>query len=237
MSLTISKRTRTLTDEVYSEWTEWAVTTDSPPYNNTDILEYKITSDYDNNVDFDEKYYEVYGKIMAEAIKDGTPYKESIDYISSEFENFNLTDIQKADLTVKYIASITNPVTIQAMQVAMSLADKDLKAPNEIAMQEVQKDIAIATKPDKVAISEWQEKTAEENYNYAREKAIALPQSIIFNNYSKTLDYFKEAYGQHKIGGGTITQSMWTPPLEVAKALMTSNTNYDFNYTAPTTSE
>jgi len=181
-------------------------------------------------VNFKTNYLSIYGELMAEAIKDGTPYKQSINYLSEQFDNFNISDKEKATLTAQYMANVTNAVTIQAMQLAMGLTDKDLKADNEIAMQQIQKEIAEATKPDKIAISGWQKDTAEENYNYAKEKAIALPESVTYNNWIKGATILGDWLGQHKLGGGTIDTSMTVPIYETVKALMLSETSYTFSF-------
>jgi len=237
MSVLITKRTRTLTDGKYSEWSEWVSSIDSPPYNNTDLIEYKILSEYDSLINFKREYFLIYATLMQEATKEGTPYSSSLAQLKEEFETRSITEEQKAILTAQYMANITNSVTLQAMQMAMTLTDREIKTPNEFALQSIQKEIAEQTKLDKIEISKWQEKTSEENYNYAKEKAIALPASVIFNNWSKALDYFSESYGQHKIGGGVITPSMWAVPLDIAKAISLSDVNYDFTYGNVTPSE
>jgi hypothetical protein len=59
-TITIEKRTRTL---ITDDWSDWAETTDVPPYTNTDILEYRSIdesyisiTDLTNNVQTSDKY-------------------------------------------------------------------------------------------------------------------------------------------------------------------------------------
>jgi len=48
MAITIEKRTRSL---VTDPWGTWAETTDTPPYNNTDLVEYKVAEEADIQID------------------------------------------------------------------------------------------------------------------------------------------------------------------------------------------
>ena len=42
MSIIIEKRTRATIDD---QWSNWSETTDTPPYNNTDLIEYRVAND------------------------------------------------------------------------------------------------------------------------------------------------------------------------------------------------
>lgn len=230
-TITIYKRTRTevtpATDPVtYNPWSDWTITTDVPPYNNTLLVEYKL----ENDVSFKDTYLNNYSLLMSEALKSETPYDKAVTYMNEQLENLSISPKEEALLKAQFMANITNSITINAMQMAMSLTDKNHKFNYELVLQKAQADVAEATMQDKIDISKYQKETSEQNYIYAKEKAVALPASIVFNNWTKSLSYFSEAYGQHKIGGGTITESMWKPPLEIAKALMLSDVNYNFTF-------
>lgn len=47
MALNILKRTRTLTDSVYSDWSAWSATTDAAPYVDTELIEYRVDTALD----------------------------------------------------------------------------------------------------------------------------------------------------------------------------------------------
>jgi len=47
VSIIIEKRTRATIDD---QWSNWSETTDTPPYNNTDLIEYRVA----NNIDIDD---------------------------------------------------------------------------------------------------------------------------------------------------------------------------------------
>ena len=72
MTLKIEKRTRVLSTEA---WSSWAVTTDAPPYTNTELVEYRMESDriikieeLTSNVKMDPATFEVTGDGVFDSI-------------------------------------------------------------------------------------------------------------------------------------------------------------------------
>jgi len=45
MAISIQQRTRSLTNDVYSDWSDWFETTEAPPYNNNDLSEYRVNDE------------------------------------------------------------------------------------------------------------------------------------------------------------------------------------------------
>ncbi len=75
MAINILKRTRTLSDDVYSEWSEWETTSDAAPYVNTDLIEYKL----DNAVEFKPKYEANFASILGQPIAAIVPTAKALE--------------------------------------------------------------------------------------------------------------------------------------------------------------
>ncbi len=224
MSIVIQKRIRTeitpVTDpKTYNTWGSWADTTEAAPYTNTDLVEYQTT----DGVNFKSKYLSAYSELMVEAIKDGSPYKESINFMSTELDNLGVSASDKGTLTAQFMANVTTSITNNAMQIALTLADKDLKAENEVTMSDISKDIAVAGKDDKIEMIALQKYNLQATKDYTVEKKTQLINSVKFNNMTKSFEGFEGLYGQHKLGGGTITPSMWAVPYKIGKQLANSD--------------
>lgn len=243
----IQKRTRTevspATNPVtYNAWSDWAVTTDAPPYTNTVLIEFQST----DSTDFKGKYLAAFSELTAEAIKDGSPYKESINFMGTELAKLGVSEADKGTLTAQFMANITTSITNNAMQIALTITDKNLKAESEVAItannrskSDVETEVAVATKQNKIKTIEHQEANVLAQKDYTVEKKTQLINTVKFNNMSQSLEFFKDMYGQHKLGSGTITTSMWIPPLTIAKFLAKSDLTgmAETTFAAITTSE
>lgn len=82
---------------------------------------------------FDQQTLTIYGNLLQEAVKDGTPYDVTKTYMVDQFKTFNLTGKETAEITANMMATITAKITSDAMQVALGISDKMLKNPQEVA--------------------------------------------------------------------------------------------------------
>lgn len=204
MSINISKRTRTLVDEVYGEWSVWTATNDIPPYLNTDLIQYQIDKA------FETTFLEVFSNVMSAAITSDTPYQKTLDYLQSELDDDNLTPKEKANLKAQVMANITTSITNNAMTLAMQLANKELRLSDELAILNNQRTISDATVQFKIDQTEQQAENTKQAALFTKEKVTQLIKAAKDNNRIQAGKILEELFGQHKIGGGTITQDMFT---------------------------
>jgi len=145
MSINIEKRTRAevtpATDPVtYTDWSEWSSTTDSAPYENTSLVEYRIDKA------FETSFLEVFPSLMSAAISTDTPYQKTLDYLQTELDDSNLTPAEKANLKAQVMANITTSITNNAMSLAMQMTEKEIKIGTELDILISQKDYSVAQK-------------------------------------------------------------------------------------------
>ncbi len=205
MSINIHKRIRTLTDEVYSDWSEWEITTDTPPYNNTSLVEYKTSSTYK------ESTLSTFADLMATSISESTPYSKTLDYLQTEFDEDNLTPKEKATLKAQVMSNITSSITNYAMQLSPTIANKELRITDELAMLLNQRDISDSTKQYKIDQAKEQAENIKQNALFVKEKITQLVKAAKDNNRIQAGKILEELFGQHSIAnGGVITQDMFT---------------------------
>ena len=228
MSLNILKRTRVeavpATDPItYEEWSEWSITNDAPPYTDTLLVQYKTEDD----ASFKENYLLNLSDVMSAATADGTPYKEAIAFIESAFDEDSLTPYERASLKSQTMANIAVSTTNSSMQMAFSITDKDAKFTDELAVvdanrriRESEATIASGTVQYKIDLSLEQLNATVASKNNTIEKTTQLIEGVKFNNKIESLKAINALYGQHKLGGGTITSSMWSLPFAVVDQLL-----------------
>jgi len=213
MQISIQQRTRTLTNGVYSAWSAWATTTELPPYVNTDLTEYRL----DNTVEFKPKYDANFSSILALTIADGTPYKATVDFLTAQFDNYNISDEYKAQLQAQMMSNMTVGFTTSAMQTAISLTDKEVMADANYDNTIKQGDIL-----DKQATK----LTADTSLVGAQEAAIT--QQVVDNRKIKVFAGLLDSYGTNGAGGLSVSTDMWKYVFDLAANLTTQ--------TAPTQS-
>ena len=150
-------------------------------------------------VDFKPKYQANFSSILASTIAAGTPYQETLSFLNTQFDQYNLTDEYKAQLQAQLLSNMTISFTNSAMQTAISVTDKEI-------MADVQYDNAVkqGTLLDK-QITKLEADTALVG---AQEDAIT--QQVIDNRKIKVIDAMGEAYGTVSAGGLTVSADMWT---------------------------
>jgi hypothetical protein len=191
------------TNPITYKWSEWSITTDAPPYNNTLTVEYKTSNEYISQT------CSIFKALMSASISENTPYKETLKFIQTEFDESSLTPKDAAMLKAQVMATITSSTTNTAMQLAPSIANKELRVDTELGILENQKDISSATKQFKIDQSKFQSKNTEQSYLFTKEKIQSLIKAAKDNNKIKAMEILQQLFGQHKIGGGTITTDMF----------------------------
>lgn len=203
MSINIHKRTRTFANETYSDWSVWTPTNDVPPYINTDLIQYQIEKT------FETMFLQVFSNVMSAAIGDDTPYSKTLDYLQTEFKDDNLTPKEKANLKAQVMANITTSITNNAMMHATQITNKELRIGDELAILKNQRDVSDGTVQFKINQAEQTAENAKQNALFVKEKIAQLIKAAKDNNRIQAGKILEELFGQHKIGGGVITEDMF----------------------------
>ena len=147
-----------------------------------------FTADYLNN----------YTALMERATAANSPYDLTKQFVADEFNNFNITEKEKAEILANFIANITTSITTAAMQSALALTDKEGKYQYEVtnlAKQGQLLDSQIAKVDADTAYVETQE-----------EKLI---EQVEHNKYIKAMDSMGDMIGTVGAGGLKPTATMW----------------------------
>jgi len=218
MSIIISKRTRTLVNNIYSNWSNWSTTTDTPPYSNTDTVQYKV-----GNIDFQDPYLSSFSSLMNTAIGSDTPYSKTLEYLTEEFNDDNLTPKEKANLKAQVMANITTSITNNAMQIALGVTEKQIKLvyeveglQNKLSQALINLEILQETKQNKINQAEYQAENIKQSYLFTQEKIQQLIKAAKDNNRIQATQIIGEFFEQYKIGGGTLSSEMFQLIFEMA---------------------
>ena len=150
-------------------------------------------------VDFKSKYNVNFASILASTIAAGTPYQETLSFLNTQFDQYNLTDEYKAQLQAQLLSNMTISFTNSAMQTAITVTDKEI-------MADVQYDNAVL---QGTLLSKQATKlTADTALVGAQEDAIT--QQVIDNRKIKVFDTLGETYGTVGAGGLTVSADMWS---------------------------
>jgi len=232
MAINIEKRTRAA---VGSDWGDWAETNDPAPYTNTDIVEYRVKSDYSLDIEeITEVDLEGNGKfdILMRALG---------QHIQQEFEAGRIT------------GNMYSRAYLGAMQLAMTQAagwvkgekvieQQIRKAAAEAETSEAARDVAVDTKKDKiaksgidlyiqdntkddkVAIAGYQANKANSESLYVNAQTTALQEQVVDNRKIKALNSMADTYGTFGAGGLTLSSDMWSAYFEIVSDLSTATT-------------
>lgn len=225
MTINIYKRTRTLTDEVYSAWSSWSTTTDTPPYVDTDLVEYSINntsditeanttiniSDLTNNV------------TVTDNIVSGDGYFDDImetmtKHLQAQYDADRITGQAYAQL----YAQVMQNALGQSMQFLMNKRAKELSVDALEYAKSIKEQEAIVsqeTRDDKIAqVGATLLKTNAEA-SYIDEQETQLINSVSFNNEIKVFETLGDTYGTIGAGGLTVSSDMWSTYFTLANTL------------------
>ena len=148
-----------------------------------------FTSDYLNN----------YTSLMTRATSANSPYDLTKQFVVNEFNNFNITEKEKAEILANFIANITTSITTGAMQTALALTDKEGKYPTEVANL-IKQGALLNEQIAKVAADTAYVETQEDK----------LIEQVEHNKIIKAMDSMGDMIGTVGAGGLKPTASMWS---------------------------
>lgn len=147
---------------------------------------------------FKEDFLSNYKAIMDKATEDDSPYDKAKTFINAEFEAYNLSEKEKADLTIGYLTNVTNSITNNAMQIALALTDKEGKYAAEVANLTAQGDLIRA-----------QVNKTDADTSYTQTQEEKLVEQVDDNKIIKAMDSIGDMIGTVGAGGLKPTSSMW----------------------------
>jgi len=150
-------------------------------------------------VDFKPKYEANFASILALTIADGTPYKATITFLTEQFDQYNITDEYKAQLTAQLMSNMTVGFTQAAMNTALSLTDKEVMA--DVNYENAVKQGTILSK---------QAIKLDADTSLVASQEDAITQQVIDNRKIKVFDGLGEVFGTMGAGGLTVSSEMWT---------------------------
>jgi len=149
-------------------------------------------------VDFTTEYTTAFQTILTETTEDATPYAKTIEFLTAQFDNYNISDEYKAQLQAQLMSNLTVSFTQSAMSTALQLADKGLKIDDEILAKQKQNTIL-----DKQA----SKLDADTSLVEAQEDAVT--QQVIDNRKIKALEQVGGTFEGAMMGGMLVTAEMW----------------------------
>lgn len=209
MAINIYKRTRLL---ITDEWGAWSLTTDIPPYTNTDLIEYKAEdgstiiniSDITSNVSTDSDF-----------IVSGDGYFDDLmETATKHLEAQAKKSYLEGDAYAKVYASVMNNIINQAMQFALTKRSAELRADglNEDVLKK-KEDYLVQTgtgvRDAKIATVISGAEKAENEASYIATQEEQLIKSVRYNNRIKALDALLDMMGTFGAGGLTFDDSQW----------------------------
>lgn len=147
---------------------------------------------------FKTEYMATYRELMAEATADGSPYDLTKQFVTDEFNNFNITEKEKAEMLANFVASITTNITTAAMQAALSISDKAGKYDDEAANVKKQGQMLDA-----------QIAKVDADTSYVETQEEKLVEQVEHNKYIKAMDSMGDMIGTVGAGGLKPTATMW----------------------------
>jgi len=161
-------------------------------------------------VEFTTKYNTNFANILSLTIADGTPYKATIDFLSGQFDNYNISDEYKAQLQAQMMSNMTIGFTTNAMQTAITLTDKEVNA-----------DVDYDNKTKQGTILEKQAAKLDADTDLVKAQKDAISQQVIDNRKIKVFDGLLDSYGTNGAGGLTVSTDMWKYVFDLAADLTT----------------
>jgi len=160
-------------------------------------------------VDFKRKYTVNFSSILASMIAEGTPYAETISFLSSQFDQYNLTDEYKVQLQSQLLSNMTISFTNAAMQTAITVTDKEIMSDLDYDNKEKQGELI-----DQQVLK----LVADTDLVSAQEEAIT--RQVIDNRNIKIFDGLLECYGTTGAGGLTVSADMWSFVFKMASSVI-----------------
>jgi hypothetical protein len=116
-------------------------------------------------VDYNEEYMKFF-KALIDETRASSIYTDAMGYIDEQFNNYSISDKEKAELTINFVTNMTNSIITSAMQVALSgvkIAKEIESVDNTNSMQSANKELLEAEKEYKVRQKEMLSITNEDN--------------------------------------------------------------------------
>lgn len=236
MTITIEKRTRAVNTD---PWGAWASTTDIPPYNNTDLLEYRSV-DGATTINIAD----ITDNLTIQTDTEGNQYATGDGYFDDLMESVNTQLKAQYDngritgtLYAQVYASVFQVAMSQSIQFALNKRSAEAradKAEADATISEINADVADSTKQDKINISGYKADVEETNRDiavgteankialvaqqlakltadtdYVGAQQTALEEQVIDNRLIKGIDALGDTYGTFGAGGLTVSSDMW----------------------------
>lgn len=231
MSILIEKRSRVL---VSDDWGVWSSTTDSSPFVDTDLVEYRQSgstsidiSDITANIETDSNH-----KVT------GTGYFDDImetiiAHLDAQYKAERISGDTRARMLVQLIP--------QMMQQAMSFAlAKEATETNVdtakagLRAKIVEAEVAEESKDNKLRVLEAGADKAENDAEYVKTQNDELIKSVRYNNRIKALDSLLDMMGTFGAGGLTFDDSQWEFMYNLMATLVSDLNDYKGEWNAST---
>jgi hypothetical protein len=193
MAINILKRTRTLTEGVYSEWSEWETTSDAAPYVSTDLIEYRVATV------FNDKFKESLDLVLSGAVAENTPYAKSLEFLETKLDALKVTNDVKGRLTAQFLSQVAISFTQTGINAAVNIANKDITA--DLQLQNLAKQGIIL---DKQAVK------LEADIALVNAQSAAVTQQVEDNRKIKLCSILGDTYGMITTGSNAPSAEMWT---------------------------
>lgn len=212
-TITIEKRTRVLIDD---EWGVWSVTTDVPPYTNTDLIEYRVGSDADvtapnTAIDIEDMTNNV--TTDSNNVVTGDGYFDNVmETITKHLDAQYQKNILTGDNYARVYSQQMGNVLGQSYQFMLNKRAKELQT-DALAYDNIKKEeeaiIAQSTRYNKInQVNATLLKTYAET-DYIAEQETQLVNSVEYNNKIKVMETLGDTYGTAMAGGLTVSNDQW----------------------------
>jgi hypothetical protein len=192
-------------------------------------------------MDFTSEYIAFYKEILAQT-QSTSIYNDAMDYIDEQFSNYAISDNQKAELTINFMANITNATITTAMQMALTGVNTKLKVEKEIENIELQNQkltSEINVNNTNNTLLEAQKESqysqtalidAEKEYKTTQEYMLEVTNDD--NKLIKALDATGDMIGTIGAGGLQIPQELIENYFTMINTLLGTSLNGAFDVTA-----
>lgn len=230
MTLQIEKRTRALNTD---PWGNWVLTSDVPPYTDTDLVEYRIQNTTNVNVaDLQSIVDSALSEVTqidvtditsnTQLVQDGTnlwkvtgdghfdKIMESVNLqLKAQFDSDRITG---SEFARAYVALFQSTLA-QSNQFVLGQRARELATDGgalDVAKKALELGVLEATQQTKIDQAVAQLEKLEAETDYVKQQDKQLVASVGYNNKIKALDALGDTYGTFGAGGITVNADMWT---------------------------
>lgn len=243
MLVNVEKRTRAASTD---NWGAWAITTDAPPYTNTDLVEYRAETNIDVDIDINAL---TNGSVVDTAgVKtwEGTGvFDELMQAVNGNLQvEWKNNRIRGAEYAQVYLGGMQSVIQnsiqflLQKENVEVQAATRQYQLNNILPIQrdkaQEEYDLMEDTHDAKVRLTEAQADQAENQAELIEQQENSLAEQTIDNRKIKALDSLADTYGTFGAGGSTLSSDMWNTYFQLVASLVSKLTDYKGEWDAST---